>query len=460
MKSHTCIEALRDGFQDAGVAVITNYPGFFSHILFSAMGGRITSVNEKVAFEIGWGASLAGKRTVVTFKNVGLNDAADPFLNSMLSGINAGLTVVVFDDVEVVGSQSRQDSRHYFDFYGGLWLEPYSIESAYRFAFQSMTFSEQFKIPVVLRITNQLLAKTGEYIREPSRAGAIGFVRDQSRFVVHPSNSQLQREHLDCKNALIRTFVEQLYPENSWGSVGCNGLVVFGCCDRELANYPKELWECFQVFSYPPPVKAISSFLEGKQQICILEQGSNYAYEKIRAANCHLRAVYGDSGTIPDHSGGYIKSNAYEKLFASLKKFRPAAIIGDLGEYTSDSLGTIDACLCLGSSLPVGVGVTTAGVEDTFVVVGDAAFLHSGKNVIPEALLRGTKINIVVICNGGARTTGGQKVPGDLNCLLPAGSSLELPYESSTEHDFMEAYRKMSENKSISILFVKMEEKG
>ena len=72
--------------------------------------------NEKTAYEDALGASLAGKRSIVTMKHVGLNVAADPFVNSALLKINGGLVLVVADDPGMHSSQDEQDSRFYADF--------------------------------------------------------------------------------------------------------------------------------------------------------------------------------------------------------------------------------------------------------------------------------------------------------------------------------------------------------
>ena len=93
------IAALAAGFRAGGVTICANHPGFHSHELAAAIGCPVTSRSERAAFAFGWGASLAGARTVVALKNVGLNDAADPFINALFVGCHGGLVVVVFDDI-------------------------------------------------------------------------------------------------------------------------------------------------------------------------------------------------------------------------------------------------------------------------------------------------------------------------------------------------------------------------
>src|SRR5665647_3554053 len=73
-------------------------------------------VNEKVALETAVGASLAGCRTIVTMKHVGLNVAADPFMTLSLTGVNGGLVIVSADDPGMHASQNEQDNRAYAKF--------------------------------------------------------------------------------------------------------------------------------------------------------------------------------------------------------------------------------------------------------------------------------------------------------------------------------------------------------
>ncbi len=72
--------------------------------------------NEKTAYESALGSSFAGKRSLVSMKHVGLNVAADPFVNSALVKVNGGLVVVVADDPGMHSSQDEQDSRWLADF--------------------------------------------------------------------------------------------------------------------------------------------------------------------------------------------------------------------------------------------------------------------------------------------------------------------------------------------------------
>lgn len=189
------INALAKGFKDAGVGTSYNFPGFYSHELFKALGEDITSVNEKIAYEFAWGSSIAGSKTVVAFKNVGLHDAMDPFLNSYRTGVNAGLVVVVFDDINLTGSQGIFDSRLFRLQTRGVWLEPKTIQECYDYAYRSFQDSEFSKLPVVIRMSNSNVELVGMIKCSPKTSGdLLPYNKDFEKNVVHPTTGN---DHFD-----------------------------------------------------------------------------------------------------------------------------------------------------------------------------------------------------------------------------------------------------------------------
>ena len=81
--------------------------------------------------EAALGMSFAGKRALVCMKHVGMNVAADPFVNSSITGVNGGLIVLVADDPSMHSSQDEQDTRFYGKFALIPVLEPSSQQEAY-----------------------------------------------------------------------------------------------------------------------------------------------------------------------------------------------------------------------------------------------------------------------------------------------------------------------------------------
>ncbi|MEA4981995.1 MAG: indolepyruvate ferredoxin oxidoreductase, partial [Paludibacter sp.] len=159
-------EAIAIGAIDEGISGVYAYPGTPSteiteYIQHSeeAIAKKIRSswsTNEKTAYEAALGMSYAGKRSLVCMKHVGLNVAADAFINSAVTGVNGGLVLLVADDPSMHSSQNEQDTRFYGKFTYLPLLEPSNQQEAYdcvRFAYQ---LSEQVKLPVILRITTRL----------------------------------------------------------------------------------------------------------------------------------------------------------------------------------------------------------------------------------------------------------------------------------------------------------------
>ena len=114
-------EAVARGAIDAGISTAYAYPGtpsteILEYVLrYSDRHGRPAAAwnaNEKTAYEEALGVSLVGRRSLVCMKHVGLNVAADPFINSAIVNIRGGLVVAVADDPAMHSSQNEQDSRH------------------------------------------------------------------------------------------------------------------------------------------------------------------------------------------------------------------------------------------------------------------------------------------------------------------------------------------------------------
>lgn len=133
-------EAIAQGALDAGISGIYAYPGtpsteiteYVQKSKYAREQGIHSqwSVNEKTAMETALGMSYAGKRAMVCMKHVGLNVAADPFVNSAITGANGGLIVVSADDPSMHSSQNEQDSRFLGKFALMPILEPSNQQEA------------------------------------------------------------------------------------------------------------------------------------------------------------------------------------------------------------------------------------------------------------------------------------------------------------------------------------------
>src|SRR5574344_2458987 len=159
-------EAIALGAINAGMSGVYAYPGTPSTEITEYIQGATRnqespihsrwSVNEKTAMEAALGMSFAGKRAMVCMKHVGMNVAADCFVNSGVTGVNGGVIVVAADDPSMHSSQNEQDSRFYGDFSLVPMLEPSNQQEAYDMVYSGFELSEKTGEPVLLRIVTRL----------------------------------------------------------------------------------------------------------------------------------------------------------------------------------------------------------------------------------------------------------------------------------------------------------------
>ena len=194
-------EAIAHGAVRAGAGFACGYPGTPSTEILEATA-RLDGihsewcVNEKVALETAVGASLAGVRTLVTMKHVGLNVAADPFMTLSLTGVNGGLVVVSADDPGMHSSQNEQDNRNYARFAKVPMLEPSDSQEAYDFVAEAFALSEEFDTPVLLRTTTRISHGRGQVLpRVPVEVPPREYARDISKYVMVPQYAR-QRNRL------------------------------------------------------------------------------------------------------------------------------------------------------------------------------------------------------------------------------------------------------------------------
>ena len=205
-------EAIAQGALDAGMSGIYAYPGtpsteiteFVQNSKFAAENHIHSgwSVNEKTAMESALGMSYAGKRTMVCMKHVGLNVAADPFINSAITGANGGMMVVAADDPSMHSSQNEQDSRFYGKFALVPILEPVDQQEAYDMVHYGFDFSEKYKVPVLMRITTRMAHSRSGVVRRPEirKQNELRMPSDLRQFVLLPNIARkryknLLREH-------------------------------------------------------------------------------------------------------------------------------------------------------------------------------------------------------------------------------------------------------------------------
>jgi indolepyruvate ferredoxin oxidoreductase alpha subunit len=405
------IQAVAWGLLDGGVEFATAYPGFHAHELARLLGVEVFSVNEKNALAIAWGASLAGTRSASMFKNVGLNDAADPFVNACVLGVRAGMVLVVLEDIDVEQSQIQQDSRPYAEFPCSLWLEPRSVQHAYELARQAPELSERLGTLVVLRLTNLLTRAVEQVTRRGLSTARLAWQRNPERWVAHPVYGDAQRLHLAARQDAVVRWVDEAYPPPVFAS-GSVVRLAAGMAARAAEGKPD-----LALYTLSLPRPWLTALAASTVSVIVEEHGGPYLAGKLAAGvgAPRVKSRLVRSEVEPK----YRVTDRYEPLYALLRSVPNRVIVGDLGGHTLDPQSTVDACLCYGCSVGVATGIALADPSLlTICVTGDAAFRHSGKIALEEALARRAAVTVIVLDNGGSLGTGGQRLPG--NCHLAA----------------------------------------
>ena len=283
-------EAIALGALDAGVNVVTGYPGTPSSEILETVARRREkenpdvyvewSVNEKAALEVAAGAAYAGARTLVTMKQVGLNVASDPLMSLAYVGVKGGMVIVSADDPGPISSQTEQDTRTFAAFAHLPVFDPSSPEEAYRMIGDAFALSEQYGTPVLFRPTTRVCHGCApvERTHKPLRNTPEGFVRDPARWVIFPRASYLN--HIKLANRERELDAQfSAYPlnaaENATGgrrAIACGG-ISYAYVKEALAQLGAENIPLLRIATpYPFPETLATDFLRDKDEILVAEE--------------------------------------------------------------------------------------------------------------------------------------------------------------------------------------------
>jgi indolepyruvate ferredoxin oxidoreductase, alpha subunit len=426
------IDAIADGLLDGGVEKIYGFPGFRSEDVLERINPSYSiSTNERTAFAEAYGSSIGGARSLVAFKNIGLNIASDAYSHAVIAGVNAGLVMFITDDIEVWGSQERQDTRALIDYYGGLLFEPDSIQSAYDFSKSAFELSEKLDIPIVIRITNQTLKLHDTYLRDSSvpagKKPAYAKINPE-KHVVHPYYFEKQHANLLDKKIRIQDYVNSLQVVEV-ATNSKNGVIRFGLGnDIDRVNSGHDL---LQVNTVPLPDKVLKEFIECHSETTVTESGDPYVHSRSLLITSQKSRIV-QSNTTPSHTIEFTKWARYGDLFKIIKNMKnDTIVVGDITQFTVETEDVIDVALSMGASIPLAIGV--AEVRGfALAIIGDCSFNHEGLQILYEAINRKSQISILIIDNGVSWCTGGQEnaVQIDQLILPPKVSYNKISYSS------------------------------
>ena len=462
-------EALALGAYHASIMVAAAYPGTPSTEILENLSRfddiyAEWSTNEKVAMEVGLGASYTGARSLVSMKHVGLNVASDPFMAAATTGINGGLVVVSADDPGMHSSQNEQDNRHYARIAMVPLLEPADSQEAYELMSYAFDISEKFDTPVLFRTTTRVShSKSVVNVigsrKTPSRQP--NFCYDQTKYVMLPSYARLRHPLMEERLAKLAIYSDT-FPLNRIISGDKRlGIISSGVAYQYAREVFPEASFLKLALTHPLPKEVIKQFAGQAEKLIVIEELDPLLEESIRSMGIEVtgKELFPITGELnPDIieqggiKAGLIKAAPKQKSDYSTPKLparppllcpgcphsgiffilsslghrsslpgkpsrKPKMIItGDIGCYTlgaNPPLVAMDTCACMGAGIGEALGMEKAGVDDKIIaVIGDSTFLHSGITGLVNAVYNKGQITVIILDNRTTAMTGHQDHPG------------------------------------------------
>jgi indolepyruvate ferredoxin oxidoreductase alpha subunit len=453
-------EAIAQAAIDAGISGIYSYPGTPSteiteYVIQSkeAKTGKIAAhwtSNEKTAMETAMGISYIGKRGMTCMKHVGLNVAADAFINSAITGANGGLMVVSADDPSMHSSQNEQDSRFFGNFAMIPVLEPSSQQEAYDMVHYGYDLSEKYEIPVMMRITTRLAHSRAGVVRKKSREqNKLQMPKTANQFILLPANARRRYKMLlGTQDAFVKESEETVFNKYIDAEDKTVGIIACGIAYNYLIeNYEdqKVPHPVLKLGQYPLPRKLIEKMYAECEEILVLEEGYPLVEESLRGYMNNGKNIRGRlEGSIPRDGelnpnivadamgitqfGGRDASSqvvgrppslckgcphiySYNALNEALEKYAKGRVFSDIGCYTLGALEpftAINTCVDMGASITMAKGAADTGLVPAVAVIGDSTFTHSGMTGLLDAVITNSPITVMILDNETTAMTGGQ----------------------------------------------------
>lgn len=457
-------EAIAQGALDAGLSGVYAYPGTpsteiteYIQLSPNAKNDNIHTrwcSNEKTAMEAALGMSFAGKRSLVCMKHVGMNVAADCFINAAITGVKGGMIVVAADDPSMHSSQNEQDSRFYGDFSLIPIFEPSNQQEAYDMAYHGFEFSEKTGEPLLLRIVTRLAhSRSGVERKQSVAQNELAYSTDPRQFILLPGNARKRyRTLLERQEEFITLSEESPYNRYIDGPNKQMGIIACGIGFNYLMeNYPDGCeYPVLKISQYPLPKKQLLKLIDACDEILVIEDGQPFVEKQIKGylgigvkVKGRLDGTLPPDGELtPDNVARAVgKDNRAEFSIPSLVEMRPPAlcegcghrdmytvltqvlreeypshkVFSDIGCYTLGAnapFHAINSCVDMGASITMAKGASDAGLHPAVAVIGDSTFTHSGMTGLLDCVNENANVTIIISDNETTAMTGGQDSAG------------------------------------------------
>lgn len=449
MKLMSGNEAIARGAWEAGAHIGVAYPGTPSTETleaFATMDGVYAEwcTNEKVAVEVGIGASAAGARVLATMKHVGVNVAADPLFTAAYTGVNGGLVVLAADDPGMYSSQNEQDSHWYARAAHIPMLDPADSDEARRFTREAYEISERFDVPVFIRSTVRI-SHTKTPVEPDSRIDIplTSYETDPATWVMMPAFAKSRRRDQLARIDDLSVWAE----ECAYNKVERRESTVGVICAGAVYQHVIEALPDASVFklglTWPLPARALRDFARSVDATYVVEEASDYLSESVRALGVELadfayplprdgelspgavRAAFGIAAPshvdvpaeLPTRPPALCPGCPHRLVFKELTRIK-AIVTGDIGCYTLGALpplSAMDTCIDMGASVSMAHGfeVALAGTKHRPIVgvIGDSTFAHSGLSSLMSTVYNCGGGTICILDNRTTAMTGRQGNP-------------------------------------------------
>ena len=443
-------EAVARGAFEAGVGVVSSYPGTPSTEITENMV-KYEDVyvewapNEKVACEVAVGASIAGARAMSCMKHVGLNVMADPVFTVSYTGVNGGLVLCVADDPGMHSSQNEQDSRHYAKASKILMLEPSDSAECRDYTKAAFALSEEYDTPVFIRLSTRV-SHSQSLVEEKERADKPlkDYDRAPGKYVMMPGNAikrhVVVEERMRVLEAMAETSPLNTLEENG-SDIGVISAGIAYVYAKEALGDRADYLKLGVV--YPLPDKKIKEFAAKYKKVYVIEELDPVIEEHVRALG--IDVIGKDSFTLlGEYTPAMIKKVVlgedapefdvideptpvrppvmcagcpHRGTFYVLKKLG-LIVSGDIGCYTlgaTPPLQAVDTTICMGASVSAAHGMAKArGAEfnkKLVSVIGDSTFMHSGITGLIDIVYNKGNNTVIILDNSITGMTGHQDNP-------------------------------------------------
>ena len=438
-------EAFARGAYEAGVKVVSSYPGTPStevtENLAKCKGIHVEwAPNEKVGVEVAMGASIGGVRSLSCMKHVGLNVAADPFFTAAYTGVTGGAVILVADDNGCHSSQNEQDSRYYGRSAGVPMLEPSNSQECKEYIKMAYDISEKYDTVVLIRSNTRISHSRGIVeLGERVEKDIIPYEKNIQKYVAMPAMAK--KLHIAQEKRMNQIAEDSNTMEINRVEMGDTsiGIITSGICYQYVKEAMPDVSILKMGLINPIPKKLIEDFASKVDKLYVIEEGNPYFEEQIRAMGVELaggkdmftiqgeysanmiRKAFGlpvaENVEITDAPGRpplLCAGCPHRGLFHVLSKLKKT-VMGDIGCYTLGALpptASIDACLCMGASITMAHGFEQAtGSSDHVAVLGDSTFFHSGITGLVNMNYNGSKGTVIILDNRITGMTGHQDNP-------------------------------------------------